>query len=554
MWYSISRNSFASQFIEVKLEISCKASESVNLQVAAWRPGRYELQHFAQKIRGFRVFYNGTVIEWTKITKDLWQFDSKHEGQYQVCYQFYANQMDAGGSWSDDLQLYLNFSNFCFRILGRENEQVSLKLDLPPTYQVATALPMVEGEWKAKDYFHLIDSPILSGTRMTHRSYHIGGTTFHLYFLGDVHFDLEALKHNFLMFTRKQLQAFGNLPVSDYYFLFQLLPYPHYHGVEHAASTVITIGPAEQLGNKENLDELMGISSHELYHAWNVCRIRPVHFLPYDFSKETYFEEGLVLEGITTYMGDLYLIKSGYFDLADYLKIIQVQIQKESENWGWKNQSIAESSFDLWLDGYKPGIPDKKVSIYNRGALICLCLDLMLIKAGSSLEEVMLMMWKKFGIPQIGYTMTDFLDLVSSPLSENTTISCFRDNYIYGRSDLLQELFGLLEDFGISIEATYEGSDLTQIWGIKTDLNGIVIKVHPLAKAYNFVMLGDSIMDWMLLSESQKQGDLSCFIKVNRQGREIDILLEQPKENPWFFPLYLLKVKEINHWTDKWIK
>ena len=71
--------------------------------------------------------------------------------------------------------------------------------------------------------------------------------------------------------------------------------------------------------------------------------------------------------------------------------------EKEFDSFGWQNQSITESSFDLWLDGYKIGIPDKKVSIYNRGALISLCLDLLLIKAESSLSQVMKDMWLQFG-------------------------------------------------------------------------------------------------------------------------------------------------------------
>ena len=32
--------------------------------------------------------------------------------------------------------------------------------------------------------------------------------------------------------------------------------------------------------------------------------------------------------------------------------------------------SVAASSFDLWLDGYEKGVPGRKVSIYNEGALL----------------------------------------------------------------------------------------------------------------------------------------------------------------------------------------
>ena len=69
-------------------------------------------------------------------------------------------------------------------------------------------------------------------------------------------------------------------------------------------TTVITLGPSHQVF-KDLYKELLGVSSHELYHVWNVKSIRPTDMLPYNFSHENYSELGYVYEGVTTYMGDL---------------------------------------------------------------------------------------------------------------------------------------------------------------------------------------------------------------------------------------------------------
>jgi predicted metalloprotease with PDZ domain len=120
----------------------------------------------------------------------------------------------------------------------------------------------------------------------------------------------------------------------------------------------------------------LGVSSHELFHAWNIIRIRPKEMLPYDFTKENYFRTCFVAEGCTTYYGDLFLKRAGVFSDETYIKELQVYMKRHFENCAHATQSLADSSFDLWLDGYEKGIPNRKVSVYHKGALVALVLDL----------------------------------------------------------------------------------------------------------------------------------------------------------------------------------
>jgi predicted metalloprotease with PDZ domain len=144
MDYSICRKSLTSQFIQIQLSLECSEKELIQLQLPAWRPGRYELANYGQKLKGFKVTGNGSEISWKKISKDLWEFIASDPGIYLIEYEFYCNQMDAGGCWSDDQQLYLNFSNFIFEVLQRKNEGISISIELPNDYQVASALKETE--------------------------------------------------------------------------------------------------------------------------------------------------------------------------------------------------------------------------------------------------------------------------------------------------------------------------------------------------------------------------------------------------------------------------
>ena len=141
----------------------------------------------------------------------------------------------------------------------------------------------------------------MAAADLQHKTYEVNATTFHVWIRGEVYFDWKSLLKGFKSFTERQIEDVGDFPAKDYHFLIHLLPFPHYHGVEHQYSTVITLGPDHLFKTQEGMDRLMGISSHELYHFWNVCRIRPKSIQPYDFSKEAYLKEGLIAEGVTSF-------------------------------------------------------------------------------------------------------------------------------------------------------------------------------------------------------------------------------------------------------------
>lgn len=548
--YKISCQNPASQFVEMELAIETIEAEFIKLQLPAWRAGRYQLANYAQNIRNLSVIdseENSVIAE--KISKDCWEFSAKKAGIYRVTYEYFCGKMDAGSCWVDDEQVYLNLVNCCFEVLGKSEEDVMLTLDLPQfPKRISTLIPYSEYTWQSKGFQMLADSTILASKKLSHWGYQVEEIHFHVWFQGEIHFDQNQFLKHFKSFSSLLIQDFREFPESEYHFIFQLLPYPHYHGVEHRRGTVITFGPAESLSDPEQMEELLGVSCHELYHAWNVCRIRPKELLPYNFSKETYTKTGLLLEGVTTYMGDLYLLKSGAYDLPTYLKHFEIIIAKEVASLGWRNQTIAESSFDLWLDGYVAGIPDRKVNIYTHGALLALCIDVLLLKNGSSLSLIMKEMWEQFGKPLKGYSMGDFEQLVFEKFPEKTEVLSFFSNYVNGKADLFPVLQSQLSALGIEmIEAQSKDWPLHE-FGIKTNSEGAIVQLHPDSKAYGSLMRNDRIVNWPIVKSA---GNSSLKLQIDRNGRSLDIFLEN--ENCRFYPVFQLIVKKLNPLTAKWM-
>ncbi|GAB3822801.1 hypothetical protein GCM10028895_28180 [Pontibacter rugosus] len=69
--YSISYTNPLTHFVDITIAIPGNNQEELYLQLPAWRPGRYELQHFAQKLKAVTAVANGQSISIEKVTKDL---------------------------------------------------------------------------------------------------------------------------------------------------------------------------------------------------------------------------------------------------------------------------------------------------------------------------------------------------------------------------------------------------------------------------------------------------------------------------------------------------
>ncbi len=251
--YYISSTNPLTYFFQVRTVIETTGLSEIYLQLPAWRPGRYELQHFAQKIQQFQVSdVLNQPIAYQKITKDRWKIAVTGHDLVEIRYNFYAHQLDAGGSWLDESQLYINPANCLLAVEGQENQPCELYIELPENWEIAAGLKQTAKHvLQALNYDELIDCPIIASASLQHQVYQIHNIPFHVWFQGDCQPHWAVILADFKKFTAEQIQLFGDFPVMDYHFLNQILPYKFYHGVEHSNSTVIALGPGVLLMTRE---------------------------------------------------------------------------------------------------------------------------------------------------------------------------------------------------------------------------------------------------------------------------------------------------------------
>ncbi len=509
MIYTFSYTNPAHQYIDIEFKFQTKGESRIEVQLPAWRPGRYELGNFAKNIQCFEVFdEKGHPIKHQKKTKDLWVLEVNKAKEVNIKYNYYAAVLNAGSTYLDHKQMYVNPVNCCLYLPERMDESAQIVLQLPPDYEVATGLENKgQHQFEAKNFHELADCPFMASKALQRKSYKVGEHTFWIWFQGEIKPDWNKLINDFTAFTQAQMELFGDFPCPEYHFLFQILPQSAYHGVEHSNSTVIALGPSYHIMKKgKRYEDLLGVSSHELFHTWNIKRIRPVEMWPYDYSKENYSRLGYLAEGATTWYGDEQLCRSGVFDDKAYFKTVQQLLDRHFNNAGVLNLSVADSSFDTWLDGYELGVPNRKSSIYVEGALITFMLDVIIrenSKEQYSFDDVMRAFYKDFYQKGTGISEADYKATVEQFAKEDLT--WFFEAYVNGSEDMTEQLKKAFSYRGWKWEQEPSDNHHEAYLGFRY-LNDKVHSIYPNSPAHvSALAIGDGIQS---INGYQINGDL----------------------------------------------
>jgi predicted metalloprotease with PDZ domain len=570
MKYLVSYTHPNNHLIDIELVIANTGSPSLEIQLPSWRPGRYELGNFAKNIQHWQAFdHTGRKLPSKKITKDRWLVETGECSEVHIKYNYFAFQLDAGGCWLDASQLYINGVHCFAYVPDRINERCELILEIPESYKVGTGLRSLDGHrFEADNYHTLVDCPLIASPTLQHNSYRIGNVDFHLWIQGECKPQWEHLLDDFARYTEEQIRTMGSFPAGDYHYLIQVLPYKFYHGVEHQNSTVLAIGPGYNLMKGETYVDFLGLSSHELFHAWNIKAIRPAEMHPYDYTRENYSRLGYVAEGVTTYYGDLFLVRSGVYTADQYFRELLERIQRHFDNYARFTMPVSEASFDTWLDGYVQGIPHRKTSIYDEGCLCALMTDLTIRKLTRhqcSLDDVMRELYTDFAGNGLGYSEQDYIMAVSNaagkPLKE------LFDNFVYGTRDYESTLKELLLEAGCILSKSPSAKAAEHFFGFRTVTEGGVTKAAVIAPGSEAEKAGLSKDDEILTINGIRiennftewcnyfaGGKISLGVISRKELR----LIEMSPGEKTYYPVYSIKrtgspLKEQKAFFEKWL-
>ena len=426
-------------YLEITFQFTPRKPGKQLIQLPIWRPGRYQAQNFAKNIPVLKAFSGGISIPIRKTASSTWELEATEP--VEIRYSYFANQPDAGGSVVESDLIYINFINCLLYVKGRENERCEVHVEKSDGWKSVCTFK------NGSKYRELVDSPYIAAPTIFQHKWKCNGVKFAIDVVGSRQALTKKLTDAYEKFTQTQLDWMGAFPVKEYHYMLWVCPNPYYHGVEHTKSTMMVMGPPD----RDAYEDLIGLGSHELFHVWNIATIRPAELFPYAYDRETPFSTGWVVEGITTYLGDWFLYESGVWNRQEYLAGLLGNLKLHFDRDANAQQSLEESSIDLWLDGYGTSLPNKRASIYFKGAVVALALDLKLqSKNGKSLRDVMHRMNAEFGQLKKGYTKADFIRICEEVYGES--LQEFFQNYVEKSTDITTDLQAIIAKSGLKFE------------------------------------------------------------------------------------------------------
>lgn len=540
--YQISSPLPQTHFLSIRWVTKIEKSSKTMLHVPLWRPGRYEMQNFPKNIRDFEVKdQEGQKRNVKKVGRGSWEVDSEGTEMLEVTYQYYAIQYDAGGVYADALVMYATPGN-CFVYHEKAlQEPQTLEIMVPAHFSIACSLTQnAQGIYEAEDYHELADSPFLASPTLQSISLPFKNRKLILWFQGEFNFSSqsEIISRDFVAFAQIQCDIFGDFPVkSDYHFIYIMHPYSFHHGVEHKENTVIALGPDVDFSRRAFYREFLGISCHELFHLWNVKRIRPRAMWPYHYQQENFSTLGWVYEGITTYFGDLLCYESGSYTEEEWYLVLSGHLKKHLYNPGRYHYSVAESSWDTWLDGYTKGIPARKVSIYTEGFWAACILDYLIqnkFERKRSIKDFMRRLYEETSLKQTGYDESLISNLLYTEF-EIDADSFFRI-YIHGKGEienLLPEVFEFF-DWQLSLSFPHEYFHQTGF----LESNSQIQEIWPGSPAETYGL----DVSYQIQTIENLENEV-IVIQKNSSGQEKEIRIPKLSEG-LFFPEIRIQKKE----------
>ena len=470
----------------IELTVEKPASDGQCFSMPTWIPGSYMIREFSRNITQISAISHNTPVSLIKLDKNHWQA-APCQGPLTLNYDVYAWDLSVRTAHLDQTHGFFNGSSVFLVVQGYENEPLIIDIRRPfgeayNDWRVITALPELEakrygfGTYQALNYDELIDSPVEMGC-FTLGKFKAYGVLHEIAITGHVpHLDITRLEKDLKTICETEIAFFDpktkQAPVNRYVFLIMVVG-NGYGGLEHRASTALLCSrqalpntSTPEIDNNLSNDyvQFLGLCSHEYFHTWNVKRIKPAAFIPYQLNTEADTRMLWLFEGFTSYFDDLILRKSGLIDANTYLQLIAKTINGIMRGKGYLRQSVADAGFDAWIKYYRQdeNSPNALVSYYTKGAIVALFLDLTIRKSTSnncSLDDVMRLLWQRFGKPfdagqPIGMTNQDAQNALEE--ISHLDLSNFFNRYIFGMT--LMPLSEIFAEFGIKMENTADNT------------------------------------------------------------------------------------------------
>ena len=527
-----------SHYLEVEAVIPTAGRTEVELMMAVWTPGSYLIREFARNLEDITAHTpSGSPLALNSTRKNRWRVATGGADSIVLTYRAYSREMSVRANWVDSDFALVNGASTFVTIAEPIPRPHDVTVELASGWnRSVTALPPAPGgrtnSYRAADFDTLLDSPIVAGKPAVYE-FTVAGTPHYLVNVGENDlWDGARAAEDVERLVREQHKLWGSIPYDRYVFLNLITESGG--GIEHKDSAVLMTS-RWQMRDREQYLEWLTLVSHELFHAWNVKRLRPVELGPFDYENEVQTRSLWVAEGLTVYYGALMVHRAGLSSRDEYFAELSDAIRRLQTTPGRLVQTVEQSSYDAWIKFYRPNENSRNttVSYYTKGAVIGFLLDAKLRRmtgGARSLDDVIRLAYDRYSGSR-GFTPSEFRATVEDALAMDADLDPWFDRVLETVEEL--EYSEALDWFGIDL-ALSDSSDAandddpTPAWvGLATRADGERLLVTEVRRETPGFDAGFNVGDEILAVDDYRvrANGWADRLDLYRAGEEVSVLV-----------------------------
>lgn len=402
---------------------------SIEFFLPTWSPGSYLIREYARNIVQIKAKTSGGAdLPLERIGKSEFRVNWDHpdflevkdKREFELTYQVYCHEMTVRTSHIDGTHAFLHGPSLFLGVKGHQVVGPTLEVKFPEQWsKITTGLKDISPSrevfvYEAKDYDDLIDSPLEIGCHETD-GLRVEGVDHELAFYGAPITLIPRLKEDIKIIVETVLKTTKDIPYEKYTFITHFAPML-FGGLEHSNSTALQFCPFK-INERKGYLSWLSLVAHEYFHTWNVKRIRPIELGPFDYLNEAMTTMHWLTEGLTSFMDELFVVRSGLCTLEEYLEMQKLNLNRYLATPGRRYHSLEESSYLSWIKLYRPdeNSSNSSVSYYLKGGIVFFVLNKYLHDKGVSIDQFIAALWKRYqDNKDVGVTKEEVMEMIET--------------------------------------------------------------------------------------------------------------------------------------------
>ncbi len=407
---SINLNEVKDDALAVNITFEGKLPAEIVYRLPKTIPGTYSTANYGKYVFDFKaVNKKNEALKVEKIDENSFKISDAKNLKSITYYVNDTFDQEKGGQFGEEIfspagtnilagvNFYLNTHGFIGYVDGLMNVPYTLKISHPESLYGATSMTDADASntndvFNAPRYSELIENPIMY-SKPDYASFKVGDMDIIIaVYAPKGNFNAKMLEPEMKRMMTAQKQFLGSFNATKKYAVLLYLSdlqaedAKGFGALEHPTSTTVVM--PESLSLEQMNESMRDVVSHEFFHIVTPLTIHSKEIADFDFANPKMSEHLWMYEGVTEYFANLFQINQGLISEEDFYKRISGKMKNAAQMDD--SMSFTEMSKNVLVEPYKT----QYVNVYEKGALIGMCVDIIIREKSNGKRGILDMMQK----------------------------------------------------------------------------------------------------------------------------------------------------------------